>query len=148
MPALSIDAIALPRSFCIRVPLHRLHDPILADIADRDADVGEREDHDVSAPDVILVWLLELHRVINAPAPVLEIPCAGSLWSWEGVLLATHRFADAPADERRAPRPWTDWQPCSTLVFGDSLAAVGPCLPDADLRLGCFGKALGDHGLR
>ena len=148
MPALPVDPIPFPGSVRIRVALDRLHDPILANVTDRDADVGEREDHNVAAPDVVLVWLVELDRVVHAPAPVLKIPCAGSLWPWECVLLATHRLTDAPADECRAPRPRPDREPCGALVFGDLLAGIGFRLPDTDLRLRCFGKALGNHGLR
>jgi len=109
MSALPVDAITFPGSVRIRVPLDRLHDPILANVTDRDANVGEREDHDVAAPDVVLVWLVEFGRVVHAPTPVLEIPCASSLWPWERILLATHRLADAPANECSAPSPRPDW---------------------------------------
>ena len=109
MPALPVDSIPFPGSFRIRVALDRLHDPILANVTDRDAYVGKREDHDVTAPDVVLVWLVQLHRVVYAPTPVLEIPSTGSLWPWEGILLGTHCLADAPADECGAPRPRSDW---------------------------------------
>lgn len=148
MPALPVDAIPFPGSFRIRVALDRLHDSILANVTDRDANVGEREYHDVTAPDVVLVWLVQHRGIINAPTPVLEIPSTRGLWPWEGVLLGTHCLTDAPADKCCAPWPRPDREPCGALVLGDLLSAIGLRFANADLRLRCFGKALGDHGLR
>jgi len=148
MSALSVDPIPFPGSFRIRIALDRLNDPILANIANRNADVREREDHNVATPDIVLVWLAQRHRIVDASAPVLEIPCAGSLWPWEGVFIATHRLTDAPAHKCSAPWPRSNWQPCGALVLDDPLSAIGLRFANADLRLRCFGQALGNHGFR
>ena len=122
MTGFAKDGTTFTASRAIGVALNAHHVAILVGSGDGNADVAELEDHDVASQNVVLVRFARVCRAILSQRPVLKVPCASRARTLERLGFFDARecqgFAEAPADERRTPRPSNlGIQPSSGFVF-------------------------------